>query len=72
MMLACGFIPEICKLTAGILATKDIEQDDEDRFQVYMGHYPSGTSAKSMFHIVQNLRDDEFQEFDYCNDKKNE
>eukprot|EP00351_Strombidinopsis_sp_SopsisLIS2011_P001428 CAMPEP_0116876660 /NCGR_PEP_ID=MMETSP0463-20121206/8553_1 /TAXON_ID=181622 /ORGANISM="Strombidinopsis sp, Strain SopsisLIS2011" /LENGTH=94 /DNA_ID=CAMNT_0004523389 /DNA_START=601 /DNA_END=885 /DNA_ORIENTATION=- len=25
MMLACGFIPEICKLTAGILATKDID-----------------------------------------------
>lgn len=56
--MACGMIPEICKMTAGIVATKNIDADDEERFQVYMGHYPSGSSAKSMFHLVQNLKED--------------
>jgi len=42
--LACGLVPQFCLLVEGFLITHDPKLDDEQRFQVYMGHFPAGTS----------------------------
>jgi len=41
--------------------THDPKLDDLDRFAVYMGHEPNGTSVKALLHYAQNLREDRFQ-----------
>ena len=37
-------MPEFCKVAQSFMVTSDHNLDDTDRFQVYMGHFPSGGS----------------------------
>lgn len=59
--LFCTNIPVFCELIAELFVNKHPELDDNDRFAVYMGHEPNGTSVKSILHYAQNLREDRFQ-----------
>lgn len=63
--IVCGFFPSICDLGIEALATTNIEADDQDRMQVYMGHFPAGESTQVLFHYAQTYKQDAFQEFDY-------
>jgi len=61
--LFCANIPEFCELISMLFVTHNPDLDDSDRFAVYMGHEPNGTSVKSILHYAQNLREDRFQVF---------
>ena len=50
--VACGLVPSFCQLMEGFLITHDPSLDDEDRFQVYMGHFPAGASVQSIVHYA--------------------
>ncbi len=59
--LFCVNIPEFCELLSALFVTHDPDLDDSDRFAVYMGHEPNGSSVKSILHYTQNLKQDRFQ-----------
>ena len=40
----CKFLPSVCNEIQLFFSSTDPTLDDQDRFQVYMGHYPSGAS----------------------------
>ena len=50
--LFCTNIPAFCELIAELFVNKHPELDDNDRFAVYMGHEPNGTSVKSILHYA--------------------
>lgn len=61
--LFCSNIPIFCELIAELFVNKHPELDDNDRFAVYMGHEPNGSSVKSLLHYAQNMKEDRFQIF---------
>jgi len=61
--LFCTHIPEFCELISALFVTHNPNLDDSDRFAVYMGHEPNGTSVKSILHYAQNMKEDRFQVF---------
>ena len=48
----CGTIPELCKFGDSLITDMDPSVDDTDRFAVYMGHFPSGTSLRCLTHYA--------------------
>ena len=50
--LFCGHIPEFCEVVERLFVNKHPELDDDDRFAVYMGHSPNGSSVKAMLHYA--------------------
>jgi len=69
--LVCGVTPSVCTNLEGMFLTSDPKYEDPDRFEVYMGHIPGGTSLKAYEHISQNLNSGLFQLYDYKNPAKN-
>lgn len=63
--LLCGTIPALCELGDYLIADEDISLDDTNRLQVYMGHFPSGTSLRSLDHYGEILNNDRFQTYDF-------
>ena len=59
--LFCTHIAVFCELIAMLFVNQHPELDDNDRFAVYMGHEPNGTSVKSLLHYAQNMKEDRFQ-----------
>ena len=55
--LVCGTLPQVCQFIEGFAITHDPKLDDPDRFQVYMGHFPSSASLQSLLHYAQSTRD---------------
>lgn len=53
MRLLCGIIPELCDFGAYLICDEDVDLDDKDRLDDYMGHFPSGTSLKCLEHYGQ-------------------
>lgn len=49
----------------GFIITHDTSLDDEDRFQVYMGHFPAGASVQSFWHYAQQINSHNMQLFDW-------
>jgi len=49
----------------GFAITHDPSLDSEDRFQVYMGHFPAGASVQSLWHYAQNINSHNMQLFDW-------
>jgi hypothetical protein len=43
--IACGLFPDLCNYAQIFLTTKDPSLDSTARYQVYMGHFPSGVSV---------------------------
>ena len=55
----CNKLTSFCMMLERVI-TQDPDLDDPDRFAVYMGHQPNGTSVKSILHYAQNMREDRF------------
>jgi hypothetical protein len=69
--VVCGGDLNFCTWGEGYLVTQHPDFDDSDRFQVYMGHMPGGTSVKSILHYGQSMKAGEFQLFDYGGNAEN-
>jgi pimeloyl-ACP methyl ester carboxylesterase len=54
----------ICSGLLDMLADKNIKDDDMKRFLVFVGHFPSGSSSKSMKHFANNIRSGNFADPD--------
>ena len=59
----CVHIPEFCEALLSLFVNHHPEIDDDDRFAVYSGHSPNGSSMKSIEHYTQNLKENRFQLF---------
>ncbi len=69
MRLVCWSIPAICEFGDYLIADKKPSLNDEDRSVVYFGHYPSGTSLRSMVHYSQESKTGNFQYYDFGPEK---
>lgn len=58
--LFCTYLTELCELLIGIFTTSETDLDDNDRFEVYMGHEPNGASVQQLLHYAQNIREARF------------
>lgn len=56
----CVHIPEFCEVILELFTNHHPDLNDNDRFAVYAGHSPNGTSMKDILHYTQNLREDRF------------
>ena len=56
---------QICLLSVGFMATSDIEPLNYERVRGYLGHYPAGTSLKSVLYFYHLIKHGKFIEFDY-------
>lgn len=50
--VVCGTDMNFCTWSEGFFVTQHPDFDDADRFQVYMGHMPGGTSVKAILHYA--------------------
>jgi gastric triacylglycerol lipase len=50
MRLMCGTIPQLCEFGLFLLTDEDPSLNDPSRTQVYLGHFPAGTSLRSLDH----------------------
>ena len=70
----CYLVPAFCNEIYSYISTSDPTLDDQDRFQVYMGHYPNGASVQSMLHYAQLISKEDMELFDwdstFVNEKK--
>jgi hypothetical protein len=48
----CLVAPDICKLAESIMADTNPDLNNKIATQVYFGHYPSGSSLKTMEHFT--------------------
>lgn len=71
MRLICGVIPPLCDFGAYLICDEDVNLDDKDRLDDYMGHFPSGTSLKCLDHYGQIMTSKSFNEYDYGTDANN-
>jgi hypothetical protein len=63
--IACGIFPDLCNFAQVFLTSKDPSLDNTARFQVYMGHFPSGSSVQSLIHYAQLITEKDFYLFDW-------
>ena len=47
----CQVAPPLCEMGINIMADEDVSVDNQERIPVFMGHYPAGTSLKSVQHF---------------------
>jgi lysosomal acid lipase/cholesteryl ester hydrolase len=50
MRLLCGTIPQLCNFGLYLITDEDPTLNDAGRTPVYLGHFPSGTSLRSLDH----------------------
>jgi hypothetical protein len=65
MSFICKNLPEFCIFANFFIADADMKASDVERFQVYIAHYPSGGSWRSVDHSAQLLGSGKFQRYDY-------
>ncbi len=61
--IVCGYYPELCLFFEKTIATRNVDLDDLNRFNVWLAHFPSGTSLRTIIHQGQILKEDRFQEW---------
>jgi len=68
----CALLPELCNLALSLISDDHPYVNSLERMPVYMSHYPSGASLRSLIHYGQILNDDQFQRYDFgeVRDKK--
>ena len=71
MRLICGTIPLFCNMGAWLVVEEDTDLDDESRLPVYLGHFPSGTSLRTLEHFSQTINNGKFTFFDYEDEEAN-
>jgi len=65
MDFLCDKIPMVCEFSIYLVADEKIDEDDEMRSEVYLGHFPSGTSVRTLDHFGQIRAEGEFRKYDY-------
>lgn len=63
--ILCDKLHIICSGILELISDADREDDDKEKFGVFLGHFPSGTSLKDLTHFAQAVRDKTFAHFDY-------
>ena len=51
--LLCGNLRQACEGALAMIASNEKGLSDEDRFAVFMGHYPAGGATQVIFHYLQ-------------------
>ncbi|CDW82246.1 ab-hydrolase associated lipase region family protein [Stylonychia lemnae] len=65
MDFLCDTIPKICDFSLYLITDEDLTEDDESRIQVYLGHFPSGSSLRTLNHYAQMRAEGQFERFDF-------
>jgi pimeloyl-ACP methyl ester carboxylesterase len=55
-LILCKNVGIVCTGLLNMLADSNINDDDMDRFLVFVGHFPSGSSSRSLKHFASNVR----------------
>ncbi len=61
----CDLVPALCSSAIYFISDSDIYINNAEKMQVFMAHYPSGSSLKSFRHFKQLMLSDKFAYFDY-------
>lgn len=69
MRILCGTIPQLCEFGLYLITDEDPSLNDQTRTSVYLGHFPSGTSLRSIDHYGSILNSKKFQRHDFGSSK---
>lgn len=61
----CQAVPNICDILVDDVMEMETDYINNDRLDELFGHFPAGTSKKTLVHLTQILRSSRFQKFDY-------
>lgn len=61
----CGVFTSVCEYLTYFFCTNTIDPVNYEKFRVYMGHYPSGSSLQSLVHLGQFVEHGKFKEYDW-------
>jgi len=56
----CTNVPFVCNQILKAFSDDSTDDDDKDRFKVFVSHFPSGASYKSMSHFDQSIKTKSF------------
>jgi len=60
----CNIIPILCNKIVQLIADSKMDDDDPERFLVFISHYPAGTSLKSLLALSDSIRYQRFANLD--------
>ncbi|KFQ56201.1 Lysosomal acid lipase/cholesteryl ester hydrolase, partial [Nestor notabilis] len=61
----CESLGKLCGSALGYIAGDKVQNVNTSRVDVYVGHYPAGTSTQNVIHWHQVIRADQLQAYDY-------
>jgi len=62
----CEIVPSLCENVLCLIAgCESFGNVNQSRFDVYMAHFPFGTSTNNLVHYAQSVNTDLFDEFDF-------
>eukprot|EP00919_Chromeraceae_sp_WS-2016_P036337 GHVR01086251.1.p1 GENE.GHVR01086251.1~~GHVR01086251.1.p1 ORF type:complete len:190 (-),score=3.94 GHVR01086251.1:6-575(-) len=70
-MLFCSTFKSVCNDLLKLIMDAKPELDNYNRYDVFIGHLPSGTSTTNMAHWKQMVDRKTFQAYDYGSSQKN-
>lgn len=59
----CSILPSFCGFLLELIADVNYGDDDMARFLVFLSHFPSGTSLKTLQHFADNIRNHRFTQY---------
>ncbi len=71
-VILCDKLHIICSGILELIADSNPGDVDQEKFGVFLGHFPSGTSLKDLSHFAQAVRDKTFARYDYGPSKNRE
>jgi hypothetical protein len=69
--LFCALVEHVCADAMKYVMDADPNMDNYERYDVFIGHDPSGTSLQNMFHWNQIVDSGRFQAYDFGSFSKN-
>lgn len=71
-IIFCSAFQKVCGDVMGEIMDADSSYDNYERYDVLVGHDPSGTSVMNMKHWKQLLDNGKYQAYDYGSARENE
>ena len=72
MRLICGNLRLPCEESLKMTASNESGLSDEERFAIFMGHYPAGGASQVIVHFLQQMERGELTVgFDYYDEEEN-
>ena len=65
--IVCGKFGLLCSGLLDLISEVNTDADDMDRFLVFVSHFPSGTSIKTLSHFADSYRNKRFSQLDGTN-----